>query len=94
MNRYQPSTRRPASVIAAIALTALTLGASVVAPIMLDPSFHETGAPANPGVITTASAPDVVNLGRIEVRACAPESAMVQVRNVQPRNNQPRRSAT
>ena len=94
MNSYQTSAPRAAFVVAAIALTALTLGASVVAPIMLDSSFHETGARANQTVVTTASVPNVVSLGRIEVRACAPESAMVQVRNVQPRHNQPRPSTT
>jgi hypothetical protein len=89
MNSYQPSTPRAAFVIAAIALTALTVGASVVAPVMLDPGVHTTGALTDQEVVTTTPSPALVSLGRIEVRACEPESAIVQVRNLQPKHNQP-----
>ena len=88
MNSYQTSTPRAAFVIAAIAMTALTIGASVVAPVMLDPGVHETAALADPKVATPT--PAVVSLGRIEGRAaCEPGSAIVQVRNLQPKHNQP-----
>jgi len=87
MNSYQTSTPRAAFVIVAIAMTALTIGASVVAPVMLDPAVHETAALADPKVATPI--PAVVSLGRIEVRAaCEPSSAIVQVRNLQPKHRQ------
>src|SRR5437870_2070559 len=69
MNSYQPSVPRAALVVAAIALTALTIGAAVVVPVMLDPGVHETGSLANQMVVAPTSA-TIVNLGRIEVRAC------------------------
>jgi len=88
MNSYQTSTPRAAFVIVAIAMTALTIGASVVAPVMLNPGVHATAAVADPNVATPT--PAVVSLGRIEVRAaCEPSSAIVQVRNLQPKHNQP-----
>ena len=89
MNSYQPSPPRAAFVLAAIALTALTIAASVVAPVMLDPGVHQTGALANGTVVMPTSTPAVVDLGRIEVRACEPGSAMVQARNLQPKHDQP-----
>jgi hypothetical protein len=84
MNSYQPSPPRAAFVVAAIALTALTIGASVVAPIILNPDVRETGA-----LVPPTSTPAVVSLGRIEVRACNPESPIAQVRNLQPKHNHP-----
>jgi hypothetical protein len=89
MNSYQPSPPRAAFVVAAIALTALTIGASVVAPVMLNPGVRETGALAEQEVVTPTSTPGVVSLGRIEVRACVPESPIAQIRNLQPKHNQP-----
>ena len=87
MNSYQPSAPRAALVVAAIALTALTIGAAVVVPVMLDPGVHETGALANQMVVTPTSA-TIVNLGRIEVRACEAESPIAQVHNLQPKHRQ------
>ncbi len=88
MNSYQTSTPRAAFVIVAIAMTALTIGASVVAPVMLNPGVHATAAVADPNVATPT--PAVVSLGRIDVRAaCEPGSAIVQVHSVQPKHNQP-----
>ena len=81
MDRYQISTPRAPFVIAAIALTALTLGASVIAPMKLDPGVRETGALAQQQIV--APTPAVFSLARIEV--CAPrepESPVVQVRHV------------
>jgi hypothetical protein len=90
MNRYPTSTPRAAFVIAAVALTALTIGASVVAPVMLNPSVQETGALTDQKLVTPASTPAIVSLGRIEVRsACEPGTSIVQVRNLQPKHNQP-----
>ena len=89
MNSYQPSAPRAALVVAAIALTALTIGATVVAPVMLGPGVHETGPLANQMVVAPTSAPTIVNLGRIEVRACEAESPIAQVHNVQPKHRQP-----
>ena len=52
MNRYEPSTPRAAFAIAAIALTAMTLGLSVIIPARLDtfnivapPTFVDADAP-------------------------------------------------
>ena len=89
MHSYQPSAPRAALVVAAIALTALTIGATVIAPVMLDPGVHETGPLANQMVATPTSAPTIVNLGRIEVRACEAESPSAQVHNLQPRHREP-----
>ena len=89
MNSYQPSAPRAAFVAAAITLTALTIGAAVVAPVMLDPGVHETVPLANQMVVAPTSAPAIVNLGRIEVRACEGESPIAQVHNLQPRHRQP-----
>jgi len=52
MNRYEPSTPRAAFAFAAVALTALTLGLSVVVPAQMD-----TSKAAAPTMILVSDAP-------------------------------------
>ena len=67
MNRYQISTPRAASVIAAIALTALTLGVSVVAPAKMDSGSAEVRTLAAQKTVTPTPIQAVINPARIEV---------------------------
>ena len=72
MNRYEPSTPRAAFAIAAIALTAMTLGLSVIIPARMDAS------PASPATVVDADAPTRVE--RIDVIAIRePKVASVRV---------------
>ena len=83
MKRYQPSSPRAASIIAAIGLTVLSMAASVVAPAKLDPSAHEASAPGVQPI------PVVVRLARIDVRAPRqPEFESVHARSIQPKPKQ------
>jgi hypothetical protein len=68
MNRYQPSSPRVAFGIAAVAMTAITIGVSVVMPARMDSDSREprmlaalkvTG-PASTGVVTGAESIDAV----------------------------------
>ena len=73
MNRYEPSTPRAAFAFAAVALTALTLGLSVVVPAQMDTS--KAGAPKT---IVVSDAPTLV--ARIDVIAVRePKVAAVPV---------------
>jgi hypothetical protein len=83
MKRYQPSSPRAASIIAAIGLTVLSMAAAIVAPAKLDPSGHEASAPG------VQPSPVVVRLAHIQVRAPRePESEFVHVRSIQPKPKQ------
>ena len=78
MNRYETSTPRAAFALAAVALTAMTLGLSVIVPAQMDAS--ETGAPKT---IVVSDAPTLV--ARIDVIAIRePKVAAVPVRAHRP----------
>jgi hypothetical protein len=67
MNRYQTSTPRASFVIAALTLTALTFGVSIIAPSRIDAASHSGDALASQAV---APAPiEIVDVGRIDVIA-------------------------
>jgi len=66
MNPYQISTPRAALVIAAIALTALTLGVSVVAPAKMDSGSAEVRTAAQK-TVTATPIQAVIDPARIEV---------------------------
>jgi hypothetical protein len=68
MNRYQPSSPRVAFGIASVAMTAITIGVSVVMPARMDSDSREprvlaalkVTAPASTGVVAGAESIDVV----------------------------------
>jgi hypothetical protein len=68
VNRYQPSSPRLAFGIAAVAMTAITIGVSVVMPAKMDSDSREprvlaalrVTAPASTGVVAGAESIDVV----------------------------------
>lgn len=66
MNPYHISTPRAALVIAAIALTALTLGVSVIAPAKMDSGSAEVRTAAQK-TVTPTPIQAVINPARIEV---------------------------
>jgi hypothetical protein len=78
MNRYKTSTPRAAFALAAVALTAMTLGLSVIVPAQMDRS--KTAAPAT---ILVSDAP--TRVARIDVIAVRePKVASVPVRAHRP----------
>jgi hypothetical protein len=68
VNRYQPSSPRVAFGIAAIAMTVITIGVSVVMPARMDSDSREprmlaalkVTAPASAGVVNGSESVDVV----------------------------------
>ena len=72
MNRYEPSTPRAAFAFAAVALTALTLGLSVVVPAQMD-----TSKAAAPTMILVSEATRIARTDVIAVRE--PKVAAVPV---------------
>jgi hypothetical protein len=68
VNRYEPSTPRVAFGIAAVAMTAITIGVAVVIPASMDSDSSEprvlealkVTAPVSTGVATEAESIDVV----------------------------------
>jgi hypothetical protein len=65
MTRYQTSTPRASFVIAALTLTALTFGVSIIAPSKMDAASHSGDALASKAV---APAPiEIVDVSRIDV---------------------------
>jgi hypothetical protein len=89
MNRYQTSTPRAALVISAIALTALTLGASVIAPAKMDAGGPEDRTLAAQKTVTPTPTQVVINPARIEVVAVRePGFISVHVRNVPAKRKQ------
>ena len=87
MNRYQTSTPRAALAIAAIALTALTLGASVIAPAKMDSGSTEVRALAAQNSVTPTQV--VIDPARIEVFGVRePGFISVHVRNVPAKRKQ------
>src|SRR5437667_10782351 len=85
MNSYQTSIPRAALTIAAIALTALTIGVSVVAPAKIGSGSRELAVAARESSVPT---PVVIEPASIEVVAARdPAFIRVHVRSVQPTRN-------
>ena len=88
MNSYQSSTPRATLTIAAIALTALTIGVSVVAPAKMGSGSRELGVAARESIASVAT-PVVIEPASIEVVAARdPAFIPVHVRSVQPKRKQ------
>ena len=78
MNRYETSTPRAAFAVAAVALTAMTLGLSVILPAKMD-----TPSIAAPAAVIVSDAP--TRVARIDVIAVRePKVASVPVRANRP----------
>ncbi|HEY3242352.1 MAG TPA: hypothetical protein VGM03_03290 [Phycisphaerae bacterium] len=89
MNSYQTSTPRAALVIASIALTALTIGATVVAPAKMDSGSPEDRVLAARTSVEPMLTPVVIEPASIEVvGAREPGFISVHVRNIQPKRKQ------
>jgi len=78
MQRYEPSTPRAALALAALAMTAASLGLLVVWPAEMD-GYDEAGTWAMSGVVATASAGAVGDVATDDVAAAgAPATPAVQ----------------
>ena len=88
MNAYQTSTPRAALTIAAIALTALTIGVSVVAPAKMDSGSRELSLAARESVAPMPTRVVIEPAGIEVVTAREPAFISVHVRSVQPKSKQ------
>ncbi|HEY2967452.1 MAG TPA: hypothetical protein VGK75_03705 [Casimicrobiaceae bacterium] len=89
MNSYQTSTPRVTLVIAALALTALTIGVSVVVPATMDSGSRELGLLAARESVAPMPIPVFIEPASIEVVAARePAFIRVHVRSVQPKHKQ------
>ena len=68
MHRYEPSTPRVAFAVAAVAMTAITLGVFVVVPATIEPDSREPNVQAASKVSTPASV-SAVSDARIDIAA-------------------------
>jgi hypothetical protein len=80
MNRYQSPTPRTAMAFVAVALTALTVGAWVIAPTKLQPGLADARAQAS---MPASAVTEVTRIDAIEVVGVR-EPATVLVRHSQP----------
>jgi len=88
MNSYQTSAPRAALAIAAFALTALTIGVSVVAPARMDSGSGQLGLATRESVAGVPT-PVVIEPANVEVVAARhPSFISVHVRGVQPKRKQ------
>ncbi len=89
MNAYHTSTPRAALVIAAIALTALTLGVSVVAPAKMDSGTPGAGSLAAQNTVAPTPIQAAIDPARIEVIGVRePAFIPVHARNVPAKRKQ------
>lgn len=87
MDRYKTSHPRGAFAIAAVAMTAITIGLMVVVPAKMDSGSQEAHALAQQGAATLATATAVVNPPCIDVAANRkPTVDSVQVGNDHPKH--------
>ena len=90
MNRYETSISRAAFGIAALAMTAITVGLAVVAPAKMEFGRAEIRTLAVSRVVTPAPIEVAISPARIDVVAVRePKLVSVQVPNVQPKRKQP-----
>ena len=89
MNRYQISSPRKASAIAAAAMTAITMGLSVVVPAKVQSGDRDLRALAAPKAVTPAPVDVVTRPLHIDVIGIRePGLVSVQVRNALPKRKQ------
>src|SRR5947207_5392493 len=87
MNRYQTSNPRAVLSIAAVAMTAITIGISVIVPAKMDYSSHDLGNLT----ASKAAAPASADVGPLRVEVVGvrtPEPVSVQARNIQIKRKQ------
>lgn len=82
MNRFDNSTPRTACGIAAIAMTAVTLGLLVVAPTKIDSGSMDAISLATAKAVTPVATQVVISPACIEVVAVREPNMLVQTRNV------------
>lgn len=89
MTRYETSIPRAALAVAAVAMTAMTIGLTVIVPARMGSAGQEIAVPAGPGdtlpAAVAVSNPRCVNLGA----NCEPRLDSVQVQNGHPKRKQP-----
>ena len=86
MNRFEPSIPRAAFGIAAIAMTAITIGMAVLLPSRMEPGDREPGRLAASEAVLPAPTVVVINPARIEVVGVrGRELVSAQVRDVDPK---------
>ena len=89
MNRYQPSIPRAAFGIAAVAMTAITIGVALVLPASMEPGDQEAGRLAASEAVSPPPTAVVINPARIDVvGARERELVSAQVRDVDPKCKQ------
>jgi len=89
MNRYEPSIPRVAFGVAAIAMTAITLGMALVLPASMEPGDQEAGRLAASGAVSQPPTAVVINPARINVVGVRErELVSAQVRDVDPKCKQ------
>lgn len=88
MNRYENSTARTACGIAAIAMTAMTIGLLVVVPTKLDYGRMDVISLATAKAATPAATEVAISPARIDVVAVREPNVAVQTRNVASKRKQ------
>jgi hypothetical protein len=88
MNRYQISSPRKAIAIAAVALTAMTIGLAVIVPAKIGSDSREVRALAAITVTSPASVEVVRDHLRIDVVGTRDPELATQVRTVLPKHRQ------
>ena len=90
MNRYETSMPRAALTIAAVAMTALTLGLAVVVPSKIDSGRYETRMLARSHAAPSAPTEVTLSPARIDVFGVrAQETAFEPGRHGAPKHKQP-----
>ena len=89
MNHYEPKIPRAALSLAALALTALSLGLTIVLPAKMEPARQESGSwtaskAGSPAPIEVAIMPAHISVVEVRER----ELVSAQVRNVDPKCKQ------
>ena len=89
MNRYEPSIPRAAFGIAAVAMTAITLGMALVLPASMEPGDQEAGRLVASGAVLPPPTAVVINPARIDVVGVRErELVSARVRDVDPKCKQ------
>jgi hypothetical protein len=86
MNRYQPSTFRPAFGLAALALTVFTLLVTVIVPAGLSSADRDTTTPVASAAMATEVA---IRPARIDVTASPARAVVIESVDVVPRSQRP-----
>ncbi|MBA3508147.1 MAG: hypothetical protein H0T80_20520 [Betaproteobacteria bacterium] len=88
MNRFDNSTPRTACGIAAVAMTAMTLGLLVVVPTKMDSGSRDAVSLATAKAVTLAATEVAISPACIDVVAVREPNVVVQTRNVASKRKQ------